>query len=53
MHSQTIIQIVSLKALILVDYIIQLKSRRKIQPIGDIYGVVIVISKRGLKEVSS
>ena len=49
MHLQTIIQIVSLKGLILVGYIRQLKSRIKLWPKGDIDGAVIATFERGIK----
>jgi hypothetical protein len=41
---------VSQKGLILVGYIPQLKSRRKIQPAGGIYGAAIAIFKKGTEE---
>jgi hypothetical protein len=49
MHLPTIIQIVSLKGLILVGYIRQLKSRMKLGPLGGIYGAVIAIFKKGIE----
>jgi hypothetical protein len=50
MYSQTIIRIVRLKGLILVGYILQLKSRIKIWPAGGIYGAAIAIFKKGTEE---
>ena len=52
MYSQTIIQIVRLKGLILVGYILQLKSRIKIRPTGGIYGTIIAIFKKGTEELA-
>jgi hypothetical protein len=52
MHLLIIIPIVSLKRqfkLILAGYMQQLKSRKKIQLIGDIYGAVIAIFEKGIK----
>jgi hypothetical protein len=49
MHLPTIIQIVSLKGLILVSYIRQLKSKTKLGLKGDIDGVVIAIFKKGIE----
>jgi hypothetical protein len=49
MHLPTIIRIVSLKGLILVGYIRQLKSRIKLWPKGGIDGAVIAIFKKGIK----
>ena len=52
MHLQTITLIVSLKGLlklILAGYIQRLKSRKKIQLGGDIYGAVIAIFENGIK----
>jgi hypothetical protein len=49
MHLPTIIRIVSLKGLILVGYIRQLKSRIKLWPKGGIDGPVIAIFKKGIE----
>jgi hypothetical protein len=49
MHLPTIIRIVSLKGLILVGYIRQLKSRIKLWPKGGIDGAVIAIFKKGIE----
>src|ERR1700730_11141079 len=48
-HLPTIIRIVSLKGLILVGYIRQLKSRIKLWPKGGIDGAVIAIFKKWIK----
>jgi hypothetical protein len=49
MHLPTIIRIVSLKGLILVGYIRQLKSKTKLGLKGGIDGVVIAIFKKGIE----
>ena len=49
MHLQIIIRIVSLKGLILVGYIRQLKSKTKLGLKGGIDGVVIAIFKKGIE----
>jgi hypothetical protein len=49
MHLPTIIRIVSLKGLILVGYIRQLKSRIKLWLKGGINGAVIAIFKKGIE----
>src|SRR5882757_4111258 len=49
MHLPTIIRIVSLKGLILVGYIRQLKSKTKLGLKGGIDGIVIAIFKKGVK----
>ena|SRR4030081_290450 len=49
MHLPTIIRIVSLKGLILVGYIQQLKSKTKLGLKGGIDGVVIAIFKKGIE----
>jgi hypothetical protein len=41
---------VRLKGLILVSYILQLKNRIKIRPLGVIYGAIIAIFKKGTEE---
>jgi hypothetical protein len=50
MHSQTIIQIVSLKRLILNGYMLQSKSGPQIKLRDGIKGVVVDILERGIKE---
>jgi hypothetical protein len=49
MYLPTIIQIVSLKGLILVGYIRQLRSKTKLGLKGGIDGVIITIFKKGIK----
>jgi hypothetical protein len=50
MHLRIIIQIVSLKGLILAGYILQLMSGLQIKLRDGIKGVVVDILKRGIKE---
>src|SRR5882757_3238798 len=49
MHLPTLIRIVSLKGLILVGYIRQLKSKTKLGLKGGVDGVVIAIFKKGIE----